>query len=50
MTKENDFVNREINVANLPCLAIMKPVIISGVQPPIAKTVIPMTDSGMENV
>lgn len=34
----------------IPLRAIMNPVINSGVQPPMAKTVRPITDSGMLNV
>lgn len=33
-----------------PLRAIIAPVITSGVQPPMASTVRPSTDSGMENV
>lgn len=35
---------------NLPRRAMMTPVIISGVHPPIANTVSPITDSGIPNV
>lgn len=39
-----------IPVPACPLRAIINPVIISGVHPPMASTVSPNTDSGMENV
>lgn len=40
----------KVKISDLPLLAIINPVISSGVQPPIANTVNPITVSGTPNV